>query len=763
MAPCATRNVAAAQDRFKRGDTNATADQTRHNCPGKGLIPFALCDKRTLDSMIVTVQHRAGSTTLFSPPVCLQHAFLPVPASSSTLSLEDLMRLMDEVPVMLACFDAATHRCLYANVHYARLGGLAPEQAVGRTAEEIIGQEATERIRPAVERVLAERTTVTYSRSIDTDGQRRWIEVSLVPWGAPQPERLFVMITDITKHRAAEVASKQSNDRLAKFMAASVEGIAFHVGGVITDVNPPLLRLLGYDSDQMTGRRTIDFVPPSEHARVRQVMSSGAELSYESLALHRDGHAIPVEYIVRDMDWAGQRQRMIVVRDLTESRAAQDRIRFLAVHDALTGLPNRVHLDEHLCEMIEMSGPERTPFAVLFLDLDQLKRVNDSLGHASGDEVLIAVAEKLSAFCAARSPLDHEAWLARHGGDEFVMTYRAADRTQLVDFVDSVRRVFETPTQVGTRSFRVTASIGVAIYPEDGETPSQLLKNADAAMYLAKTAGRDAARYFDRAIARAADHALLIEEALGPAIDNGEFELYFQPELSADGKRLVCVEALLRWNRGGLGLLTPDEFIPVAESLHQIIPLGQWVLDSAMTQLVRWRTAGWHDARVAVNLSSNQFRSPDFVDSVLAALQRHGLTGASLELELTERMVMGHDPAMQVALTRLRDAGITLAIDDFGTGFSSLSRLRTLPVETLKIDQSFVRELPASASSVAIVNTIIELAHGLAMTAVAEGVETTEQRQCLESLGCRVMQGFLFARPMPAAEFDRWLQTLLGR
>lgn len=673
------------------------------------------------------------------------------------------MRLMDEVPVLLACFDAASHRCLYANVHYARLGGLTPEQAVGRTAEEIIGSEATERIRPAVERVLAERATVTYSRAMDVDGQRRWIEVSLVPWGEPQPERVFVMITDITKHRAAELASKQSSDRLAKFMAASVEGIAFHVGGVITDVNPPLLRLLGYDSDQMTGRRTIDFVPPSEHARVRQVMGSGAELSYESLALHRDGHSIPVEYIVRDMDWAGQRQRMIVVRDLSESRAAQDRIRFLAVHDALTGLPNRVHLDEHLCEMIEMSGPERTPFAVLFLDLDQLKRVNDSLGHASGDEVLIAVAEKLSAFCAARSPLDHDAWLARHGGDEFVMTYRADNRAQLVDFVDSVRQVFDTPTHVGTRSFRVTASIGVAIYPDDGETPSQLLKNADAAMYLAKSAGRDAARYFDRAIARAADHALQIEEALGPALENREFELYFQPELSADGKRLVCVEALLRWNRSGREILTPDEFIPVAESLHQIVPIGQWVLDCAMTQLARWRASGWRDARVAVNLSSNQFRSADFVDSVLAALERHGLTGACLELELTERMLMGNDPSMQAALTRLRDAGITLAIDDFGTGFSSLSRLRTLPVETLKIDQSFVRELPASASSVAIVNTIIELAHGLAMTAVAEGVETVEQQQCLQSLGCRVMQGFLFARPMPADEFDGWLRRLLGR
>ncbi len=717
----------------------------------------------TVDSSVVTWPQPAGNAAVCHCPFIARAKLLPVSDSPSALSLKDLVHLMDEVPVMLACFDVASHRCLYANVHYARLGGLTPEQAVGQMAEDIIGPDATERIRPAIGRVFAENTTVTYSRSTEVDGQQRWIEVSLVPWGTPQPERIFVMITDITKHRAAELASKHSADRLAKFTAASVEGIAFHVGGIITDVNPPLLRLLGYDTDEMTGRHTTDFVPPAEIARVRQVMASGAELGYESYILHSNGSAIPVEYIVRDIDWAGQKQRMIVVRDLRETRAARDRIRFLAVHDALTGLPNRVHLDEHLAEMILMSGQKQVPFAVLFLDLDQLKRVNDSLGHASGDEVLIAVARKLGAFCAVDNMIDRKAWLARHGGDEFVMTYRAANRAELLAFVESVRRVFDTPTQVGARQFRVTASIGVAVFPDDGLTASQLLKNADAAMYQAKSAGRDATRFFDQSIARAADRALLIEEALGPALRDGEFELHFQPELSDDGQRLVGVEALIRWNRGELGLLNPDEFIPVAESLHQIVPIGRWVLDTALTQVARWRAMGWTQPRVAINLSSNQFRAPDFVDSVLQSLRNLDLTGDCLELEVTERMLMGNDPSLHDALRRLRQSGVSLAIDDFGTGFSSLSRLRNLPVDTLKIDQSFVRELPTSASSAAIVNAIVDLAHGLSMTAVAEGVETAEQQRCLQSLGCRVMQGFYFARPMPVAAFDRWLLQLLGR
>jgi len=679
------------------------------------------------------------------------------------LPLEDLLRLMDEVPVMLACYDAVTQRCLYANRAYAALGGFTPTEAIGRTADEIVGVEVNARIRPDLERALAEGRPLTYARSASVNGAERWIEVTLVPSGVPA-SLMFIVATDMTAHRAAEMASRQNADRLAKFMAASVEGIAFHKDGVVTDINPPLLRLLGYESPhEMIGRLTTDFVEPTELARVRRVLAAAPETSYESLAVQRDGTAIPVEYTVRNMEWAGRQQRMIIVRDLRETHAARSRIRFLAAHDALTSLPNRARLDEHLNEMIALSGEQQQPFAVLFLDLDQLKRVNDSLGHASGDEVLIALAGKLRAFCDECNQHGTHAWLARHGGDEFVMTCRTGTRLELIGLIERLRHIFDTPTRVGTRQFRVTASIGVALFPDDGDTPTQLLKNADAAMYLAKSAGRDTVRFFDQAIAREADRALMIEEALGPALVNGEFELHYQPAVSADGMRLLSVEALIRWNRGDGGLWMPDEFIPIAESMHQFVPIGGWVIDTALDQVAHWRALGWLEPLVAVNLSSNQFRAPDFVDSLLAALTRRNLPGTCLQLEVTERMLMHEDAALQDALTRLRTAGVSLAIDDFGTGFSSLSRLRTLAVDTLKIDQSFVRELPASASSSAIVNTIVDLAHGLSMTTIAEGVETLEQQRCLQGLGCRVMQGFLFAKPMPAAQFDRWLQQLLAR
>lgn len=665
---------------------------------------------------------------------------------------------------MLACYDAKTQRCLYANAHYASLGNLTPEQAVGRTFVEIIGAEAAERIQPIVDRVLAEKVTVTYSRSLTTDeGRERWIEVSLVPWGAPEVDRTFVMISDISKHRRAELENRKSSERLRKFMAASLEGIAFHVDGIISDVNPPLLRMLGYIPSEMIGHPTLDFVPSAEQSRVRKVMTSGDEISYESFAVHKNGRVLPVEYSVRDFDWDGKKQRLIIVRDLTERRAAEERIRFLALHDSLTGLPNRAQLDERLNYLVGRAHEHEAEFSVLFIDLDQLKRVNDSLGHSFGDVLLSGVAERLLDFCESADSTHGKPWLARLGGDEFVIVLPQGDRKSSEAFSQVLQATLQAPIDANGRKIRVTASVGVAMFPQDGDTPSQLLKNADAAMYLAKAAGRDTTRFFDQSIAHAADRALVIEEELDHALQNEEFDLYYQPEVSADGKRVLGVEALIRWKHPKHGLLGPDEFIPIAEGLHLILPIGQWVLDNALVQVPRWRALGWKDARVAVNLSTNQFRAPGFTENVLRSLSRLGLSGDCLELEVTERMLMSEEPGVPTSLNILRQAGISLAIDDFGTGFSSLSRLRTLPIEKLKIDQSFIRELPNSHSAVAIVNSILELAQGLGLTAVAEGVELKEQRQCLESLGCRAMQGFLFAHPMPAAEFHDWLKALLGR
>jgi len=680
------------------------------------------------------------------------------------ITLQELQKLTDHVPVMLACYDLPTQRCMYANARYASIGKLTPQQAIGKTFTQILGAEAAEFVRPHLDRMLVDLEPVHYSRPAPAaDGTLHWIEVTLIPSGQPLADRVFVIIFDITSNRTAEIKKFESSARLGKFMRASMEAIAFHVGGTITDVNPPLLKMLGYQFDEVVGHQTLEFVPHAEHVRVRQVIASESETAYESFAVCKDGRALPVEYSVRNFEWDGKAQRLIIVRDLSERRAAEERIRFLALHDVLTGLPNRAQLEDHLSLLVSEAHRLKNQFSLFFIDLDQLKRINDSLGHSFGDVLLANVGERLLGFCQTQVSLSEEPWLARLGGDEFVITLSHADAESCHQFSLRLQATLQRPIDIQGRKILITASVGVASYPHDGDTPSQLLKNADMAMYHAKASGRDTTRFFDQSLAHAADHALVIEEELGVALQSKAFVLHYQPEVSTDGQRVLTAEALIRWQHPTRGLLGPDEFIPIAEGLHLILLIGQWVIDEALAQVPRWRQLGWHEPKVAVNLSSNQLREPGFADNVLRSLERLGLSGECLELELTERMVMSDDPNVLATLTRLKNAGVSMAIDDFGTGLSSLSRLRTLPIEKLKIDKSFVMELPDSASSVAIVKSVLELACGLSLAAVAEGVESTAQRQCLESLGCQAMQGFLFTEPLAADAFADWLAALFER
>jgi diguanylate cyclase (GGDEF)-like protein/PAS domain S-box-containing protein len=680
-----------------------------------------------------------------------------VNANPNSISLQDLLQLSENVPAMLAVYDAATEKCVYSNRRYAALLGRAPEEIVGKTTEEIVGADAYAEIRPHLDRVLHQGRAVTYSRSLSLlDGSMRHLEVSIVPDDHRPVRRTYVLISDVSRYQDAERKLNLSAERLWKFMAASEEGIAFHSDGIVTDVNQALLDMLGYKEAEFVGRRTLDFVPFDEHDRVRAVIASGAEIAYESRAIHKTRGAIPVEYIVRDMEWSGIKQRMVIVRDLSERKATEQRIRFLALHDALSGLPNRASLDEHLAALT--ANPHQRPFATLFIDVDQLKRVNDSLGHWAGDRLLKELAERLERLCAAENAVESTAWLSRIGGDEYVLTYYMHDDADLARFVARVVDTFSRPIQIDHREIRISASIGVARFPRDGDTPTQLLKNADSAMYLAKTEGRDTVRYFDESLAKRADARLEIEQALIVALRESQFQLFFQPVFSSDGRQLIGAEALLRWAHPTRGLLRPDDFVEVAEEGQLIIAIGQWVLQEALSHAQRWIALGWHDARVSVNLSSNEFKDDSFTERVLAALSACNLTGAHLELEFTERMLMGHESRIRDSLIPLRKAGVSLAIDDFGTGFSSLSRLRALPIDTLKIDQSFVADIPESHSALAIITALLQLGRGLSIDVIAEGVETEAQRECLELLGCDAMQGYLFAEPMTGTEFAQWLR-----
>ncbi len=679
----------------------------------------------------------------------------PVAASSATR--EQLRALTENVPASLACFDVKTLRFVYANARFARLVGQDQTALIGMNFAEAAGEDIANTALPFVKMMLEQRQSIKFEYYLPRkDHGGFWFDVHLVPdVGADGEFSLcYVLMSNVTSHREAIKEAREAAERLRKFMAASTEGIVFHEGGKIVDVNPPLLRMLDYTYDEVVGRSPLQFMAADAQAEALAAIAISRETVYDSVLVHKNGSRVPVQFAPRNLQWDGKTIRMSIVRDMTERMADAARIHFLAMHDSLTGLANRTQLNERLELLLDGAAKTQTKLAVLFIDIDHFKRINDSLGHAAGDELLVTFAERLKAECG------DEALLSRLGGDEFVVVLKqTSNYDALGAFGERLLNALAQPLSIEGRRMNVTASIGVAQFPDDGRSVMALLKNADAAMYLAKSQGRAMLRFFDPSLARAADKALTIEAQLGEAIRNGEFELFYQPQVSEPDGLLIGVEALIRWQHPELGLIGPTQFIHVAEGLQLITPIGQWVLDEALAQIKKWELAGWRAPRVAVNLSSVQFRAPNFVDSVLDALKRHELAGANLELELTERMLMQEGNDTATTLAALTGAGIGLAIDDFGTGYSSLSHLRTLPIDRLKIDQSFVRELTDSHDCFAITEATIRLASSLGMLTIAEGVETEAQRTILRRMHVHATQGFLIAHPMSADDFVVWLRT----
>ena len=677
-----------------------------------------------------------------------------LPAQAALLQL-----LADNVPVLIAYYSAHDFRCRFANQQYARTFGLDVHSIIGSSLEEVIGAEAAREIQPQVERMLAEREPVVYERTLG-GAVRRWIEVHLLPHleaGSGAAIGAFVLISDITKHRLAEQATRESEERLAKFMQASAEGIVFHRDGFITDANPSACDLIGYPLVEMLGRRTLEFIAPDHVARVAAVISSGQETAYESVALDKHGQRIPVEFIVRTMMRGGERLRMTIVRDIRDRHAAHARIHHLAHHDALTGLPNRAAFMAQLAhQMAPAPDGGEARLALLFIDLDHFKRVNDSLGHPVGDALLRTVAARIGASLRATD------LVSRFGGDEFVVLLSglapgAQQRADAEEVALKLLAGIGVPVEAEGRPFSVTPSIGIALYPMDGDTPEALVKHADSAMYLAKARGRANHRFFDRGNANSAYAEMVMEGQLAQALERGEFVLHFQPQVRAQDGALVGAEALIRWNHPERGLLLADAFIPLAEQRRLMLPIGQWVLAEALRCALHWRALGLAVAPVAVNLSSVQFHSIGFVDAVTQLLPADGSARGLLELELTERMLMDDLVEVKQRLEQLKALGLQISVDDFGTGCSSLGHLKALPVDKVKIDRSFVHDLPGNRDSAAITRAIIQMGRSLGLLVIAEGVETESQRAFLAEQGCDELQGLLISAPLPQLAFEIWV------
>ena len=433
------------------------------------------------------------------------------------------------------------------------------------------------------------------------------------------------------------------------------------------------------------------------------------------------------------------------IRYAIERKRVEEQMRYLATHDTLTGLPNRVLLSDRLAQAISKARHDGNGIAVLHLGLDRFKAVNDTLGHAAGDSLIGLVAQRLL------SRIREIDTVARVGSDEFIVMLTAIHQTEDVariaqDFLES----FGDPFMIGSAQTFSTASIGITLYPTDGETPARLLENASTAMSRAKAAGRNNYQYYSAAMHAHAFSQMEMINGLRHALARGEMQVHYQFMTDITCQRVTGVEALIRWQRNGVPFSTPDVFIPLAEETGLIVPIGKWVLRTACAQSRAWRDAGFAPIRVAVNLSPVQIQQKDALQTIEDALTDSGLPADGLEIEITEGAILKDLDATVSTLQLLRDLGVSISIDDFGTGYSSLKYLQRFPIHTLKIDRSFIQNLTLDANTAAIVRTIITLADNLSLRVVAEGVETIDQRRQLRSMGCSHIQGYLVCHPMPA-------------
>ncbi len=560
-------------------------------------------------------------------------------------------------------------------------------------------------------------------------------------------------LEQVLRDREQALIESQRSLRLSKqVIDATLDGVVItNSEGIIESINPAFTKLTGYSPEEAIGQ-TPALLKSGRHdeAFYQELWRSLRETGHwqgEVWNRRKSGEIYP-EWLtiteVRD-ELGGEHKFAGVFSDISERKESEQKIRALAYYDALTGLPNRRLFQDRLSLALPQMRRHQQQLAVMFIDLDLFKRINDTLGHDVGDEVLIEMAKRLKA-CVRESDT-----VSRMGGDEFtILQPEIKDPSNSLQLASRIVASLREPFISGDRELYVTSSVGIAIYPDDGETPEELTKNADTAMYRAKELGRNNYQLYTDAMNTASVERLTMENHLRHAIEREELDLNYQVKVDLVSQQTIGVEALLRWNSAEVGLVSPADFIPLAEANGMILPIGEWVLKRACMQAREWLDRGLPEIHVAVNVSSRQLHQDDLVETVIRTLGETGFEARCLEIELTESMLMENIAEVEPKLHRLRDLGVRIGIDDFGTGYSSLAYLKRLPLDTLKIDVSFIRDIPEDADDAEIVAAIIAMAHRLDLEVVAEGVEREEQVRFLRTLGCDQIQGYLVGRPLSA-------------
>lgn len=699
--------------------------------------------------------------------------------SSAPRDLIDPALKAHMLDTLLANMDGMIYRCRpdehwtmeYVSQGCAELTGYLPQDLLLNSRvsyEELTFPDDRKRVRSVIEEALAsgQRFDIEY-RLIRKDGEVRWVveRGTSIRHAADSSAEIVGCIQDITERKKSEQALLEAERRYRSIFENAVEGIfqSTPTNGYIA-VNPALARIYGYDSPEelIIHLRDIDrqlYVDPQRRSEFLMLMEKhGSVTNFESQVYRRDGKVI----------WISENARAVrdesaailfyegTVEAITERKRHEAQIEFQATHDPLTGLPNRTLLYDRLCQAVLKAHRYGHLVAVIFFDLDQFKYVNDSLGHQVGDQLLKTVAHRLKS-CVRESDT-----VARQGGDEFVLVLESHDNEESLS--QAMHRILESvskPCYISGTELQVTCSMGISLCPTDAADADTLLRNADVAMFRAKQLGRNNFQYFAAEMNSDAVNRLEMTNSLRHALANDEFELHYQPKIRLSTGEMVGAEALLRWFRPNGKLVAPSEFIFLAEENGLIVPISEWVMEQACAQSVAWQRAGKKLVPVSINLSPILIERGNIVEQVTQILRKTGLDPHYLELEITESGLMRNVEASMSVLERLKTLGVRIAIDDFGTGYSSLSYLKRFPIDTLKIDRSFVRDISNDKESADIVKAIITLGHNLNMNVLAEGVETEEEYSFLLEHHCDEIQGYLRGRPSPPAQFLSLLQERL--